>query len=1072
MDFFGAPVTANTNEDGEYQVELDPGCYSMSVVADSFGLVFYPGTVIFDELDVIIVREGQNQTGLDLDLPPGHSVGGTFTFAGPAPAQFSVTFLGERGEQTSVFSSFNSSPWMIPYVPEGRYLAWGDDEDFPKGHAYEYYNDANSEGAATVIDVNANLSNINFSLPAIPVIPVHVARPGGGQGSGDLVALYFRNVAKPTFTATTNASGIANLSSVNLLPGDQFQVGTFGAASNRFFAYPGPAGTSRSFPDEYFVATAGLNAQIDIVAGAPVIISGNVTRAGSGTPVAGASTRAVYPLTALSLGVTSWQGSATNASGDYTITGIPSGRRLQVTVTPPTGSTTFPPTASTNYFFPKTTEFFDVTSATDRDVELDEGGRIGGTITRQAGGAPVPFAAVYIYQTDCISIASIFVAAANGTYLSGVLAPGNYKVRVVPQPTSPDVGETWHPNVLTCGAGAAVVVVAGSTTTANVAMGPPTTPTGFLVSGKVTDAADGTPLTGVIVQLVNATSHFAFAECGEYEVPFVPNGTYDVFVSALGYRGIAQQNGVVVSGANVMKDFSMVRLRGEITGHVLSEGVPVLGIQVCVLAGGGCDRTDASGFYRIQSLDTGAYQLIAYDIGGLEPKFWNDKSSKAAADAVAVTNGQTVSGRDFDLVAVAADGGEPDDVGTPGLLSRPEEDPGPPRLLPDAPQARSFANTEDFDWFRFTATAGQVYRVSVTGGGFTHFAPFFGVFDGTTKLLDSVATSQIKTASGWTAPSTGEKWIGMTSAFSGAYTITLTAGGTGPPTPTVTSITPASGPAAGGTNVTITGTNFQSNATVTIGGVAATSVVRVNDTTITCKTPARPGGSLNDVTVDNPAAAVAVGPHAPTVSGTLVKGWFADFLDVPPAFLYHNAIEKIVRAGITTGCGGGNYCPNLPITRDAMAVFILRGEHGGNYDPPAATGAVFQDVQTGTFLAKWMEQFGNEGISTGCGTSPGAPLPNYCPTGAVTRDGMAVFLERGKNGAAFNPPNATGTAFCDVLTTTFLAKWMEQLKADNITQGCGSGNCPRLGGIQPNYCPTGTVTRGEMAPFIVRTFGL
>jgi hypothetical protein len=75
---------------------------------------------------------------------------------------------------------------------------------------------------------------------------------------------------------------------------------------------------------------------------------------------------------------------------------------------------------------------------------------------------------------------------------------------------------------------------------------------------------------------------------------------------------------------------------------------------------------------------------------------------------------------------------------------------------------------------------------------------------------------------------------------------------------------------------------------------------------------------------------------------------------------------------------------------------------------------------------------------------------------------MAVFLLRGKHGASFSPPAATGAVFGDVTTSTFLARWMEQLKAENITQGCGGGN----------YCPLGTVTRGEMAPFIVRTFGL
>jgi len=49
---------------------------------------------------------------------------------------------------------------------------------------------------------------------------------------------------------------------------------------------------------------------------------------------------------------------------------------------------------------------------------------------------------------------------------------------------------------------------------------------------------------------------------------------------------------------------------------------------------------------------------------------------------------------------------------------------------------------------------------------------------------------------------------------------------------------------------------------------------------------------------------------------------------------------------------------------------------------------------------------------------------------------------------------------------------MELLKADGITQGCKVVACPRLGGSQPDYCRSRTVTRGEMAPFIVRTFGL
>ncbi len=198
-------------------------------------------------------------------------------------------------------------------------------------------------------------------------------------------------------------------------------------------------------------------------------------------------------------------------------------------------------------------------------------------------------------------------------------------------------------------------------------------------------------------------------------------------------------------------------------------------------------------------------------------------------------------------------------------------------------------------------------------------------------------------------------------------------------------------------------------------------------------------------------------------SGPAASKVQVDFADVPPAYLFHNAVVAVARNGITTGCGGGNYCPDDPVTRDAMAVFILRGKHGSAYDPPAAQGDVFSDVTAGTFLAKWMEQFGREGISTGCGG--GAPPP-YCPTSPVTRDGMSVFLLRGKNGSAFAPPAATGAVFDDVTASTFLAKWMEELEAEGITQGCGTANG------KPIYCPTNTVTRGEMAKFITNTFGL
>lgn len=70
--------------------------------------------------------------------------------------------------------------------------------------------------------------------------------------------------------------------------------------------------------------------------------------------------------------------------------------------------------------------------------------------------------------------------------------------------------------------------------------------------------------------------------------------------------------------------------------------------------------------------------------------------------------------------------------------------------------------------------------------------------------------------------------------------------------PTITSITPNTGAAAGGTAFTIVGTNLTGATALTIGGTAATSRVVVDDTHITAVTPAKTAGAY-DVVVTTPA---------------------------------------------------------------------------------------------------------------------------------------------------------------------------------------------------------------------------
>jgi len=48
------------------------------------------------------------------------------------------------------------------------------------------------------------------------------------------------------------------------------------------------------------------------------------------------------------------------------------------------------------------------------------------------------------------------------------------------------------------------------------------------------------------------------------------------------------------------------------------------------------------------------------------------------------------------------------------------------------------------------------------------------------------------------------------------------------------------------------------------------------------------------------------------------------FGDVPPSDAAFPFIEALVASGITAGCGSGNYCPDNPITRRQMAVFLAK----------------------------------------------------------------------------------------------------------------------------------------------------
>ena len=206
-------------------------------------------------------------------------------------------------------------------------------------------------------------------------------------------------------------------------------------------------------------------------------------------------------------------------------------------------------------------------------------------------------------------------------------------------------------------------------------------------------------------------------------------------------------------------------------------------------------------------------------------------------------------------------------------------------------------------------------------------------------------------------------------------------------------------------------------------------------------------------------AGTTASPNQPGETGTLVIH-VSTFADIPSSYWAWRFIEGLYAAGVTSGCTNSplSYCPTTTVTRDQMAVFILRGKHGATYNPPpvgATTG--FADVPTTYWAAAWIKQLAAEGITGGCTST------NYCPGSPVTRDQMAVFLLRAKYGSGYSPPAVgASTGFADVPPTYWAAGWIKQLAAEGITGGCSAGL----------YCPLTPVSRDQMAVFLTRTFNL
>ena len=115
-------------------------------------------------------------------------------------------------------------------------------------------------------------------------------------------------------------------------------------------------------------------------------------------------------------------------------------------------------------------------------------------------------------------------------------------------------------------------------------------------------------------------------------------------------------------------------------------------------------------------------------------------------------------------------------------------------------------------------------------------------------------------------------------------------------------------------------------------------------------------------------------------------------LDLPPTSTdyysddensrFEGAINRLTAAGLTSGCGGGKYCPGRSVRRGPLATALARALR------LPSTGADYFDDDDGSPHESSINRLAAAGIARGCDTR------RYCPDGSVSRELATVFLRR------------------------------------------------------------------------------
>jgi hypothetical protein len=660
----------------------------------------------------ITVTAGTTRSGVNFALSPGGGISGTVTDAvSAAGLSVPVQVYNANGQLVKTAVGSAAGAYSVVGLTAGTYYAktavsgganyvdeaW---DNIPCLNC----NPATQGGAPISVTLGAIQGGINFALAAGGRISGTITDGTTGTGIvGAFVIVYFSSTTPNIFGATTTTGGAYTFQG---LPAGTYLVRT-SLSSNQNYVdeiynnVPCPNSSCNLNSGTLVPVTSGATTSgINIALSAGGTISGTVTDAGTTAGVVGA-------IVAISNAAGQQVRSvATTTGGAYSATGLPTGNyfaRTQVS------------SAAFNYLdkaynnqpcfgcsVTASTPIAVTAGNTTSNINfgLTAGGVISGTITDTSSFAPIQSVTVQIVTSTGAAVDSRFgVTNASGVYTVGGLPTGAYFAFTSVSTTLNYPNEVYdnipcNPN---CNAtsGVPIAVTAGSTH-GGVDFG--LTP-GGTISGIVTDAATGSGIPSLTIQVVNTagqtvrTTSTSTCPAGSYVIAGLPAGIYFIKTlvsSNLNYIDEVYDNktcvgclaavtgtpiSVTVGGTQSGINFAL-ETGGRITGTITDQttAAPLAAITVRVFSASGTSLksigTALDGTYALQGLPTGSYlvQATVPTIQNYIDELYDNITCLGcvvtSGTPVAVTAGSTHSNVNFGLAVGGMISGVVTDAGT------------------------------------------------------------------------------------------------------------------------------------------------------------------------------------------------------------------------------------------------------------------------------------------------------------------------------------------------------------------------------------------------------------------------